>query len=234
VYDPTDYDHLQVSSELKELFRHITRYTPQTVELETQLRPFVPEYIPAIGDIDAFLKVARPDGKTETAGLLVLDEPRAKQSDPTVLDLQLRTLTKQTTVKPVTVHSIEDPDKDSKAMDNWIESIGEIHRQKPPTTVHYTKNMPDVEDLMQEWPAQFEEALKELGLPTAELDCDLAQYTDIICALLDIPVYGSRIHSLHNLFSLYMEFKNSQHFKHDALTVDSDPAQPAVPADQQQ
>ena len=38
-----------------------------------------------------------------------------------------------------TVHSIEDPDKDSKAMDNWIESIGEIHRQKPPTTVHYTK-----------------------------------------------------------------------------------------------
>ena len=31
----------------------------------------------------------------------MLDEPRAKQSDPTVLDLQLRTLTKQTTVKPV-------------------------------------------------------------------------------------------------------------------------------------
>ena len=29
-------------------------------------------------------------------------------------------------------------------------------------------------------------------------------------ALLDIPVYNSRIHSLHVLFSLYMEFKNSQ------------------------
>ena len=57
VYDPSDYDHLQVSSELKELFHHITRYTPQTIELETQLRPFIPEYIPAIGDIDAFLKV---------------------------------------------------------------------------------------------------------------------------------------------------------------------------------
>ena len=112
------------------------------------------------------MQVTRPDGKTETAGLVVVDEPRAKQSDPTVLDLQLRTLTKQTTVKPVvghccicvyiyiyiwshcrsnnmlllqTVHSIEDPDKDTKAMDNWIESIGEIHRQKPPTTVHYTK-----------------------------------------------------------------------------------------------
>jgi intraflagellar transport protein 46 len=230
VYDPRDYDHLQVSGELKELFHYVTRYMPQTIELETQLRPFIPEYIPAIGDIDAFLKVTRPDGKREMGGLVVLDEPRAKQSDPTVLDLQLRTLTKQTTVKPVTVHSIEDTEKDSKALDNWIESIGEIHRQKPPTTVHYTKNMPDVEDLMQEWPAQFEEALKELGLPSADLDCDLAEYTDITCALLDIPVHGSRIHSLHNLFSLYMEFKNSQHFNRDAANTDSDTAQP--PTDQ--
>lgn len=32
----------------------------------------------------------------------------------------------------------------------------------------------------------------------------------LFVALLDIPVYSSRIHSLHNLFSLYMEFKNSQ------------------------
>jgi intraflagellar transport protein 46 len=162
VYDPRNYDHLQVSGELKELFRHVTHYTPQSIELETQLRPFIPDYIPAIGDIDAFLKVSRPDGKTESAGLVVADEPRAKQSDPTVLDLQLRTLTKQTTVKPVTVRSIGDPEKESKSLDNWIESIAEIHRQKPPTTVHYTKNMPDVEDLMQEWPAQFEEALQEV------------------------------------------------------------------------
>ena len=58
VYDPRNYDHLQVSGELKELFSYITRYTPQPIELETQLRPFIPEYIPAIGDIDAFLKVS--------------------------------------------------------------------------------------------------------------------------------------------------------------------------------
>ena len=45
--------------------------------------------------------MTRPDGKSGTAGLTVLDEPRAKQSDPTVLDLQLRALTKQSTVKPV-------------------------------------------------------------------------------------------------------------------------------------
>ena len=58
VYDPAEFQHLQVSSELKELFQHITRYTPQTIDLETlRLKPFIPEYIPAIGDIDASLKV---------------------------------------------------------------------------------------------------------------------------------------------------------------------------------
>ena len=46
-------------------------------------------------------QVSRPDGKTESLGLNVLDEPRAKQSDPTILDLQLRALTKQPTIKPV-------------------------------------------------------------------------------------------------------------------------------------
>ena len=56
-YDPAEFEHLPVSADLKELFHHISRYTPQTVELDTKLKPFVPEYIPAIGDIDAFLKV---------------------------------------------------------------------------------------------------------------------------------------------------------------------------------
>ena len=56
-YDPAEFEHLQVSPEMKELFKHIGRYTPQTVDLDTKLKPFVPEYIPAIGDIDAFLKV---------------------------------------------------------------------------------------------------------------------------------------------------------------------------------
>ena len=27
------------------------------IELETELKPFIPDYIPAIGDIDAFIKV---------------------------------------------------------------------------------------------------------------------------------------------------------------------------------
>ena len=54
------------------------RFTPQQIDLENKLRPFIPEYIPAVGDIDAFLKVSRPDEKPEKLGLQILDEPRAK------------------------------------------------------------------------------------------------------------------------------------------------------------
>ena len=43
------------------------------------------------------------------------------------------------------------------------------------------RNMPDIESLMQEWPAEFEELLKEVSLPTADTDCDLATYVDMVC-----------------------------------------------------
>ena len=49
-------------------------------------------------------QIARPDGKPDTLGLTVLDEPCAKQSDPTVLDLQLRAISKQTTAKQLVGH----------------------------------------------------------------------------------------------------------------------------------
>ncbi|XP_076876617.1 intraflagellar transport protein 46 homolog isoform X2 [Brachyhypopomus gauderio] len=212
-YDPADYDHLRVTAEIKELFQYITRYTPQTIELDHKLKPFIPDFIPAVGDIDAFLKVPRPDGKTDGLGVLVLDEPCAKQSDPTVLSLWLSENSKQHHVTEVKVKSIENPQKNPKAIDNWIESISELHRSKPPATVHYTRPMPDIDTLMQEWPAEFEELLGKANLPTADINCDLAEYIDIICGILDIPVYKNRIQSLHVLFTLYSEFKNSQHFK---------------------
>ncbi|KAA3675000.1 intraflagellar transport protein 46, partial [Paragonimus westermani] len=219
-YNPADYEHLSVSPEIKEMFEYIQRYTPQVIELETRLKPFIPDYIAAVGDIDAFLKVPRPDGVPDNLGLLVLDEPCANQSDPTVLDLHLRALSKQSSVKQLTVRSIENAEQKAKAIDNWIKNIADLYRAKPPVTVHYVRNMPEISSLMAEWSPKFEEVLRNLHLPSSELDCNLKDYVDIICdafvsppypqALLDIPVYNSRIHSLHLLFSLYLEFKNSQ------------------------
>ncbi|XP_063325964.1 intraflagellar transport protein 46 homolog [Pelmatolapia mariae] len=213
LYDPADYANLPVSTDIKELFQYITRYTPESVELEHNLKPFIPDFIPAVGDIDAFLKVPRPDGKPDNLGLLFLDEPSVKQSDPTVLSLFLSEETKQhgaTKVKKVT--SIANPQSNPRAVDSWVESISALHRSKPPASVQYSRPMPDIDSLMQEWPTELEELLDRLQLPSARLNCDLPQYADIVCGLLDIPVCGSRVQSLHLLFSLYLEFRDSQHF----------------------
>ncbi|KAM6238162.1 intraflagellar transport protein 46 homolog isoform 2-T2 [Porphyrio hochstetteri] len=212
-FDLADCDYLPVSSEIRELFEYIKKYTPKTIEIEHKLQPFIPDFIPAVGDIDAFLKVPRPDGKPDNLGLLVLDEPSTKQSDPTVLSLWLTENSKQHNVTQIKVKSLENAEKNPKAIESWIESISELHRCKPPTTVHYSRPMPDIETLMQEWSPEFEELLGKVGLPTAEMSCDLAEYVDMVCAILDIPVYKSQIQPLHVLFSLYSEFKNSQHFK---------------------
>lgn len=67
-YDPADYAHLNVSAEIKDLFQYIGRYKAHEVDLDTSLRCFVPDFIPAVGDMDAFLKVPRPDKNPDELG----------------------------------------------------------------------------------------------------------------------------------------------------------------------
>jgi intraflagellar transport protein 46 len=62
---------LQVTEEIRDLFQYIGRYKPHNIELDGKLKPFIPDYIPAIGDIDEFIKVPRPDGQPDYLGLKV-------------------------------------------------------------------------------------------------------------------------------------------------------------------
>jgi intraflagellar transport protein 46 len=213
-YKPEAYNNLNVSAEVKELFQYIQRYSPHDVELETRLKCFVPDYIPAVGELDAFLKVPRPDGESDELGLKLLDEPAAHQSDPTVLELQLRAISKKKH-GDAAVRSIENAEKTPREITKWIESIEKLHRSKPPCQVHYTKAMPEVETLMQVWPEQFEEMLSkgEIQLPSTDLDMSVNEFARLICILLDIPVYDGKVtESLHVLFTLFSEFKTNQHF----------------------
>lgn len=215
-YNPSDFNDLDVKPEVRDLFQFITDFEPDNIELDTKLKPFIPDYIPAVGDIDPFIKVPRPDGKPTGLGLEVLDEPAADQSDPTVLDLHLRTIAKTTTSRALKLTQVQNAEDNSKAVTNWINSMAEVHRDRMPQTVHYTTAMPDLESLMQEWPPQVEAALSKVQLPSADLDVSLAQYTDIVCALLDIPVdpkAKNRVQALHLLFSLFTEFRSSHHFR---------------------
>lgn len=72
-YDPADYADLEVSAEIKDLFQYIGRYKPHGVDLDTSLRCFVPDFIPAVGDTDAFLKVPRTDDAPDELGFKASD-----------------------------------------------------------------------------------------------------------------------------------------------------------------
>merc|ERR1711953_1554164 len=134
-YDPSEYESLEVDAETRSLFSVIMKYTPQTVELDHKFRPFIPDFIPAVGDIDAFIRSTRPDNKDEVLGLKVLDEPSAKQSDPNVLELHMRVVSKQSSSKARRIKKVVG--QDVASMEKWIRDISDLHRSKPAPTVHY-------------------------------------------------------------------------------------------------
>ena len=73
-YNAADYAGLNVKPEVRELFEYIGRYKPQKIDLETSFRPFIPEYMPCVGEVDAFIKMPKPDNTKEDFGITVLDE----------------------------------------------------------------------------------------------------------------------------------------------------------------
>ncbi|RKO92699.1 intraflagellar transport complex B protein 46 C terminal-domain-containing protein, partial [Blyttiomyces helicus] len=234
-----------VKMQMQELFTFVSTYQPETLELSSELKCFIPEFIPAIGDIDPMIKMP-------FLGLVVLDEPSTKQSEPAVLDLQLRALHKSTKTPAIQqVRSIQlstgmsassmSTSTGQKALAQWVESVRDYNSHKPPDRVEYSKRMPDIEQLMAEWPPEIDRTLTdgEINLPSAEIDLSLPDYSRLICNILDIPVYHTQetaantlrsardaktkgprlktsrhahVESLHVLFTLYSEFKNSQHF----------------------
>lgn len=50
-------DTANLETQLKELYQHISAFQPEGIDLFPELKGFIPEYIPAIGDIDPMIKV---------------------------------------------------------------------------------------------------------------------------------------------------------------------------------
>jgi intraflagellar transport protein 46 len=131
-YDARKYANLSIDPAVKELFTYIGRYQPEKRKLASELKPFIPDYIAAAGDVDEFLKPPRPDGKFETLGLKVLDEPSASQSDPAILRKFLKANMKGTAALEDHEDGAiphEDEDRDSK-IDQWINSVDKLRESE--------------------------------------------------------------------------------------------------------
>uniref|UniRef100_A0A0N4Z8N0 Intraflagellar transport protein 46 homolog n=1 Tax=Parastrongyloides trichosuri TaxID=131310 RepID=A0A0N4Z8N0_PARTI len=205
-----------VTPELTKLFDMIEDYIPIILDPPYRLLPFIPDYAPAVGDVDPFIKIPRPDEVEDNLGLTILDEPASEQSDPMSINLLMSKVYKDVSNidnKDAPVRQVPSSANKNVVLDQWITNIKEIQTTRQATTVPHSKNLPDIEYLMQEWPESFEKILAKSRLPTADLNVDLKQFVDICLGIVDIPVVDSRIKSLHVFFSLYAEFKKSQHFK---------------------
>lgn len=135
-----------------------------------------------------------------------------------MIDLKLQNNNKQYVGgKYSKIHNIENAEKNPKQILSWINSVAEIHKTKQPPSVSYSKGMPDIDSLMQEWPAEVEEILSEINMPNEEIDLALSDYSKVACNIVDIPVHSGAnnnlVESLHVLFTLYSAFKENQHFR---------------------
>ncbi|XP_053676425.1 intraflagellar transport protein 46 homolog [Anopheles nili] len=217
-FNPKLYENIDAPGEVKELFQYISRYTPQRVAIDFKLKIFIPEFIPAVGDIDAFLKVCPPGpvsanktkmltGHIQNLGLMILDEPCGDQSDSVLLQMKLRSIfTKPIETPSAIVRSTRD-------IDRWITEIQSLRANQSIQNVNAQKQpIVNIDSLMSEWPEEMERMLDTLGFPPAKLDCSLASYIKIICNIFDIPLQTGEnqvdyIYALYNLFNLFLAIK---------------------------
>ncbi|XP_039447258.1 intraflagellar transport protein 46 homolog [Culex pipiens pallens] len=216
-FNPKFYDNIEAPSEVKDLFQYITRFSPQRVTIDYKLKIFVPDFIPSVGDIDAFLKICSPpfineDNKKilteqiKKLGLETLDEPCGEQSDRVLLQMKMRSIFTKPLETPSAIA------KSTKDIDRWITEIQSLKANQSAQNVNALKSMINIDNLMSEWPEEVEKLLDTFGFPSANLDCSLVKYIEVVCNIFDIPVNRNNgqagyIQALYNLFNLYLAVK---------------------------
>ena len=193
-----DYGALDVTEEIKDLFQYIDAYEPIDIELETPLKCFIPPYIPAIGEVDPMIKIPRPDGIDDGIGITRLDEViAAEQSNAAVIELQLRNWSKTRQGKRLqcdAVRGIKDAASCSKEIDEWIQSVEEIHDNEThvPTVDSCNSFM---KELLKPWPEEMRKEIKNnnLQVPSPDIDLSLCEYARVLCSLFGIPVEEGRL-----------------------------------------
>ena len=74
LFDHSVFKTMFKDPEIISLYKHLKNFTPKHIAVEPTLKPFIPEYIPAVGEVDGYIKPPRPDNKEEILGIEKLDE----------------------------------------------------------------------------------------------------------------------------------------------------------------
>ncbi|XP_001997667.2 intraflagellar transport protein 46 [Drosophila grimshawi] len=222
---PDKWEQLPLQAELKEIFPYILKYTPQGIETPYHLQPFIPEYVPAVGDVDAMLKVQPPallqpqrqrelDEQLQRLGLMLLDEPSGAQSEPSLLNMKLRSVLSgnrggnprnasySATLVPTA--------KSAKDIEKWIGEVEQVHMTQ---SMFDSQPRKDIDALVEDWPRSFAMATTKNALDEAYRSClqqqiSLADYVRVLCEHFGVDgpmeTQSDYIHSIQTLFALYL------------------------------
>jgi intraflagellar transport protein 46 len=233
---PSTYNWPSTKEEdsLSSLFDLMNQYKPKHNDLKTELKCFIPSYIPAIGMPDSFVKIPRPDSVSDGLGFLVIDEPAINQSNEFVLENKLNeTMTMQLKkgFRDKIVKGIKNASKNIHEIDDWITTMKEQYRSRHAPEVLYQSAMPDASEIMKIFHPDFYSALEDESFSDAlnpDLDLTLYEYACLIFVLFDIPFSAApvcdtpemenMIYHLHFLFNLYLEY-NEQRLNNNSFSM---------------
>ncbi|PFH38084.1 hypothetical protein BESB_004250 [Besnoitia besnoiti] len=214
-------DQSGLSAEFLKLSSYVRKYAPVFRQLPALLKPSPQPFIPAIGEVDALLKIERPDGKDDKAGTAALDEPALQQSNPAELRLEFRTLRparKSADPRGMQVGVIEEEGEGRRRqIDRWIRTVRRLRDQYQIDRNPWPADVPppDLKKLMSEWPNKLNVhffSSTAAGLKLEETPLSLSEILKVGCALLDIPTIPNQLNkSLHVLWMLYYELTNNGH-----------------------
>ncbi|XP_053959726.1 intraflagellar transport protein 46 homolog [Anastrepha ludens] len=216
---PEQWEKLPVQQELKDLFPYILKYTPQSIDTPYRLQPFIPDFVPSVGDVDAFLKVTipallKPQRQQEIneflakMGLYLLDEPSGDQSEPSLLNMKLRSVLTGSGVKARTTSaSLVPTAKSAKEIDKWINEVEKLHMTQMVNDVQPRK---EIEPLLINWPRSYadaSEAVQQAYKRCLE-DKDIARYVRTLCQHFEVEgpteTQVDYILNVQTLFALYL------------------------------
>lgn len=215
------FSSLDVPEDARRMFALIDAYVPPDTHHPTPLKPFVPDYVPAVGGIDEFVKIPRPDGFDSALGISHLDEPSVSQSNKTTLSLQLRHALKNSGVY-VPETDIDDdsqivhrPDRNPGKLTAWMETVSALHLRNGGSnnlsgasqSITYSRNMPDVETLAgNNWQGDMETVLKTVR----NTETPLKSRAETLCVAMGVPVDdGNAVEAIHVLLSTFLRLKTA-------------------------
>ncbi len=140
----------------------------------------------------------------------------AKNPDQEVAESQFQNKLKASSSTVCCIDADSNPD----VIDEWIRAVEEVHATR--RAIADQTELPNVQDLVQPWPREMQEALNsgDAFLPPADIDMNLEEYARTMCALFGIPVQQRLVYSIHTLMSLYTEYKDREARNDISLTIE--------------